>query len=172
MARIRPDPKDRFVNSDDKRACIECFATNNHMMGCTKDPKNRAQSAMDPTKLRLARLESAAADHEAATGQDVYDCDAAAREADAGEDDEAFEGDESVALSRPDLKAHLDEMWRSDKTKWPNDSFMLPSALLKAGTPTMLDFFFSNMQVFVKRPFLFYGDVMGDFGLKCVACGE
>ncbi|KDO18601.1 hypothetical protein SPRG_16066 [Saprolegnia parasitica CBS 223.65] len=28
------------------------------------------------------------------------------------------------------------------------------------------------MQVFVMCPFLFYGDVMGDFGLKCVACGE
>ncbi|KDO18600.1 hypothetical protein SPRG_16065 [Saprolegnia parasitica CBS 223.65] len=58
-------------------------------------------------------------------------------------------GDESIALSRPDLKAHLDAMWRSvsatlprtygarvaqsatlDKNKGPNDSFMLPNALL------------------------------------------
>ncbi|KDO22537.1 hypothetical protein SPRG_11719 [Saprolegnia parasitica CBS 223.65] len=49
---------------------------------------------------------------------------------------------------------------------------MLPNALLKAGDATMLDYLFSNMQVFVLCTFLFYSDAMRELELTRIACGE
>ena len=181
--RIRPDRSHR----SDSGHCLGCGSRTRHHDHCRHHPKRRGSSAADQGQQlpHLPRLEPAVVAADAGPGPDDYNCDAA------HEGDDELEGDESVGFNRSDLKAHLDEHWRRvlvtlpriygtrvaqsatlDKTKWSNDSFMLPNALLKVGDATMLDFLFSNMQVFVLCPFLFYGDAMRGFELTCVACGE
>ncbi|EQC25653.1 hypothetical protein SDRG_16474 [Saprolegnia diclina VS20] len=181
--RIRPDPTHRSATGH----CLGCGSRTRHHDHCPHHPKRRGSSAADQGQQlmlpHLPRLEPAVVAADAGPGPDDYNCDAVHE----GDD----EGDEPVGFNRSDLKAHLDEHWRRvsatlprmygtrvaqsatlDKTKWSNDSFMLPNALLKAGDATMFDFLFSNMQVFVLCPFLFYGEAMREFELTCVACGE